>query len=95
MNLLSDTAASLGSAADPPQLLSNVISADGRILHGILKPLKRGTSEETGGIVVGRSNFGRSDDDGGSRGNSWWDQVENLMTHNSITTKSVFFLERL
>lgn len=61
MNLLSDTAASLGSAADPPQLLLNVISADGRILHGILKPLKRGTSEETGGILVRRSNFGRSD----------------------------------
>lgn len=61
MNLLSDTAASPGSAADPPQLLSNVISADGRILHGILKPRKRGTSEGAGGIVVGRSNFGRSD----------------------------------
>lgn len=61
MNLLSDTAALLGSASDPPQLLSNVISADGRILHGILKPLKSGTSEETAGIVVGRSHFGRSD----------------------------------
>lgn len=45
MNLLSDAAASLGSAAEPPQLLSDVISADGRILHRILKPRKRGTSE--------------------------------------------------